>query len=106
MAEIPVNSTTRTIKLRGIAFPVDCIRAAMLETGGIVVSDDEINKVLDRALYATTADGKRPEMLTIEAIPAVVFIPKKIKVYHGLSDTTGTDTDMYLYFAVQKRFHA
>ena len=106
MANLPVDPVTRTIKLRGIAFPIDCIRQAMLETGGSVVSDDEINRALDTAMYQVIASGKKPEVLYIESIPTVAFIPKRIKVHFGLNDSGGQDSGMHLYFAVPKRFHA
>jgi hypothetical protein len=106
VANLPVDPITRTIKLRGIAFPVDCIRQAMLETGGSVVSDEEINRALDIAMYEVITSGKKPEALYIESIPAVAFIPKRVKVHLGLTDSSGQDSGMHLYFAVPKRFHA
>jgi hypothetical protein len=78
----------------------------MLELGGKVVSDPEINKALDNALYAVLAKGEKPEVLYIEAIPLVAFIPKRVKVHEGPGDISGKDAGLYLYFAVPKKFHA
>lgn len=106
MARMPIDQRTQTIQLRGITFPVDCIRAAMLETGGKVVSDPEINKALDAVLFETIALGKEPEMLYIESIPAVTFIPKRVTLYIGPTDTKGVQSERYLYFAVPRLFNA
>ena len=104
MAELPI-SQQGTVRLRGIAFPIDCIRAAMLETGGIVVSDENINRELDRAVTMhRMRTGKEPEMFLVEAIPATWFIPKKITVHRATHDIVGTKTDACLYFAVSKKF--
>jgi hypothetical protein len=104
MARIPVDQMTRTIKVRGVRFPIDCIRAAMLETGGKVVSDPNINNALDIAAIEHRAKtGKEPEQLIIEAIPATVFIPKKITLHRFRGDP-GEKTRACLYFAVEKRF--
>lgn len=104
MAKIPVDQATRTIKIRGVSFPVDCIYAAMLETDGIVVSDPDINKALDYAVMEHRAKtGKEPEQLIIESIPATVFIPKKITL-HRFHGDPGEKTSANLYFATNKRF--
>ena len=96
-----------TVILRGIKFPVGIIKEGMLETGGTVVSDDNINRALDKAMgYHMATYEKRPGHLIIEAIPATVFIPKRIEVRRSMFQTFGTLTDMYLYFAKPRIFHA
>ncbi len=90
-----------TVKLRGIHLPVEQVRAAMLETGGVPVSDRELNSILDNALTSHFASSdEKPNSLTIEAIPDRWFIPIKIKL-HLPGDNTSPDC--WLYFAVQKK---
>lgn len=103
MAEIPVDPRG-AVKIRGIPFPVQCIKEAMLETGGKVVSDPRIIKELDKAMAAM--GNREAEFMMIEAIPLTVFIPRKIRLHRFLGDP-GKESDFYLYFAVEKRtFHA
>lgn len=102
----PINPDG-TVILRGIKFPAGIIKEGMLETGGIVVSDDDINRALDKAMkYHMATYGKRPEHLIIEAIPATIFMPRRIEVRRSRFQTFGTLTDMYLYFAKPRIFHA
>ena len=106
VGEIRVDPLTRMIQIRGIKFPVDCIQAAMLETGGILVSDEHIIAELDATMEGHRLSGKgEPEMLFIEAIPAMVFVPKKIQLHKSTLDVIGRPTHRYLYFAVNRHFH-
>lgn len=97
----------RTVRVRGIAFPVDEIRAAMLETGGVVVSDRELNMRLDKAIHEHLARGKgEPDMLFAEVEPGYYFVPKKIRIHRGRFDVRGTESQFYLYFAVPRKYNA
>jgi hypothetical protein len=96
-----------TVILRGIKFPAEVIGQAMRETGGTVVSDDSINEALDGAMkYHMATYEKKPEHLIIEAIPATVFIPRRISVRRSRFQVSETLTDLYLYFAKPRMFHA
>ena len=103
MAEIPVHPDG-TVKVRGIPFSVQCIRAAMAETGGVVVSDPDLIAELDRVMKERGGD-KTPDMLVVEAIPATWFVPKRITLHKFFGDP-GKETEVFLYFAVQRQFHA
>lgn len=103
MATIQVDPKG-TVSVRGIHFPVECIRAAMLETGGIVVSDPNINQELDRAMAARKGDVI-PDMLYVEAIPAMYFVPKRVNI-HNFVGAPGRKSNIFLYFAVKRQFHA
>lgn len=102
MAQTPITKEG-TVTLRGIAFPVDNIRAAMLETGGIPVSDPEINSALDRSLTAhfLTSDEK-PEAMAIEAVPDYWFIPISINL-HIVQGVVDSLSNAWIYFAVEKK---
>jgi hypothetical protein len=105
MGEIIADPLNKTVKIRGIHFPIDCILAAMYETGGQVVNDQYMNFELDAALMNHRGvTGKEPERVIIEALPGYYFIPKQIKLHHMLEMPEGKDTGIYLYFAVPKRF--
>lgn len=96
-----------TVILRGLKFPVGIIKEGMLETGGTVVSDDGINEALDKAMkYHEAMKGGIPEHLIIEAIPATVFIPRRINVRRSIFEPVGQLTNLYLYFAKPRIFHA
>jgi len=100
------------VKLRGISFPADLIKSEMLETGGTVVSDEDINAVLDRAWNEYRAKtGKVPTLLAIEAMPGYAFVPRRIKLHAGRPGTTSFDLEgrklnANLYFAIRRLFHA
>lgn len=103
--QVPVDPLTRTVQLRGIHFPVDLIRAEMMETGGIPVSDPDINKALDKIVLECLAGGKKAEMLFIEAIPGYAFLPRRILMHDKLSPE-GRKTELHLYFAIRRQYHA
>lgn len=106
MGELMVNPLDRTVQIRGISFPVDGIHAAMLETGGQVVADRNLNVRLDRAMHEhIMVKGSTPDYLVVESEPGIVFIPKKVKLHARMKDME-TDTGIYLYFAARKQFHA
>lgn len=106
MGELIVDRLSRTVQIRGHTFPVDCIRAVMLETGGQVVADSAINEHLDKAIAEHFAKSdKEPEALIIESEPTILFIPKRILVHDPLNKK-GRKTNLYLYFAVKRMFHA
>jgi hypothetical protein len=98
------------ITIRGISFSVDEIRAMMLETGGVVVNDENLNLELDMAMYAYRM--KKPNgsaSLVVDAIPGVRFVPKRIRLHHGIPglpgfNLEGVDSNKYLFFAVRKVF--
>lgn len=102
-----------TIGVRGIRFKADFIRAAMLETGGVLVVDKDIMEALDRGMAAHFADkgpdAELPASLVIEAIPAIRFVPRRIRL-HGSPgvfwNQAGERTNAVLYFAVKRIFHA
>lgn len=108
MGELIINEQDQTVQIRGIKFPVDQIRAAMIETGGIVVANKELNDALDRALYNhVRVKDKAPTMLIIESEPGMVFIPKKVTVFHRPFQPAQDGIDgLYLYFAARKKYHA
>lgn len=100
MGSAPVTKSG-TVCLRGIHFPVENIRAAMIETGGKPVSDPELNDVLDEVVVAHRASGgKEPEALAVDAIPGMWFIPVKVNLFArpGLIPSGGL-----IYFAVQRK---
>lgn len=103
MAEIPVNQNG-TVRIRGILFPVQCILAAMAETGGIVVSDPALIEELDGAM-ATRKNDCVPDLLAVEAIPATWFVPKRVKIHKFFGDP-GKESSLFLYFAIKRKFHA
>lgn len=105
MANAPIDPLRQTVNLRGLMFPAQGIRDMMAQTGGIVVSDEEINQELDAAIHTHLARGKlTPSSLVIEAFPLLRFVPFKVKVHRGPEDIKGSPTNKYLYFAVQRVF--
>jgi hypothetical protein len=91
-----------TVNLRGIQFPVDNIRAAMLETGGIPVSDPKLNAVLDRVMIANREHGRDTNALVVDAIPDTWFIPIGMNL-HTVPGLAGIPSGGWLYFAVKKK---
>lgn len=101
MGNVPVTKGG-TVQLRGIHFPVENIRAAMMETGGVPVSDRQLNNVLDMVMQSQTVDGgDTPKALSVEAIPDQWFIPVKITLH--LPGIDSVPADCWIYFAVPKK---
>jgi len=95
-----------SVVVRGISFPADQIRAAMLETGGQVVAQEELNSALDIAMKKA---GGSVEMLSLSHLPGIYFVPKKVKLHCGIPgkpgfDVSGKPSSIYLYFAVRKLY--
>ena len=91
-----------TVLLRGVSFPIENVRAAMVETGGIPVSDPAINTALDGAMAAHMATSEeKPEALTIDAVEDHWFIPVRINLH--LSGSPGVPSERWIYFAVRKK---
>jgi len=106
MGELIVNPTDKTVQVRGIAFPVDCIHAAMIETGGTVVANKDLNARLDRAMYEYIENkGKVPDLFIVESEPGIEFIPRRINLHASMSNTD-METSIYLYFAKSRLYHA
>lgn len=106
MGELIVNPTDRTVQIRGITFPVDCIHAVMLETGGQIVANKDLNARLDRAMMEhRMTKGKIPDCFIVESEPGIEFIPKKVILHANLSQEK-IDTEIYLYFAKPRVYHA
>lgn len=102
---IPINRNSNTVQVRGIAFNADNIKEAMLETGGIVVSDENLNMALDAAIrqHKAVKDGE-PEMLLVEKEPGYYFVPRKVRLHMTRFDLEGRSSNIYLYFAVRRRY--
>lgn len=91
------------VRLRGIFFYAENIRAAMIETGGIPVSDAGLNKLLDSAMIAhIRSGGDHTKAISVEAVPDQWFVPKKINL-HNFPGSVGIPAGGWLYFAVPKK---
>jgi len=99
----PIDPLTNTINIRGLNWPVQGIRDMMAETGGIVVTNEALNRQLDAAIYAHFAQGGKtaPKQLYVEALPGKMFVPFRIKVHHSPKND-GVRTGKYLYFVVPR----
>ena len=92
------------VRLRGIDFPVEVIVNAMAETGGIAVSQEELNKELDKARKLhEDRTGVAAESIHVEIIPGWYFVPQRIKL-HSATSPGGTPINKYLYFAVRRKY--
>jgi hypothetical protein len=98
------------VNVLGVAFPVEQIREAMLETGGVVVAQAELVAELEKIRRGSEAQtGKPCTSIAIEAIPGTVFYPKHFKVHAGIPgtptfDTGGRESRTCLYFAARKLY--
>ena len=89
------------------SFPIDIIRDAMLETGGILVVQNELIAALDRARIAARETGKEAKLLTLSHLPMVYFVPKRIVrnvAPPGQLEYKHIQTESYLYFAVKRGY--
>jgi hypothetical protein len=101
---IPVDPITKSVNIRGLNWPVQGIRDMMAETGGIVVTNENLNLELDAAIAGHFARGGKsvPKQLFVEALPGSMFVPYRIKAHHGKSE--GVRTNRYLYFMVSRLY--
>jgi len=92
------------VRLRGIDFPVEVIANAMAETGGLAVSQEDLNKELDKARRLhENRTGIAAETIIVEIIPGWYFVPRKIKL-HSIASPGGMPVNKYLYFAVRRQY--
>jgi hypothetical protein len=105
---LTVNETG-SVNILGVSFPVVFIYAAMSDTGGLLVTDSTIhNKLSDTMkvwLLNHEYSPESPPILIIESIPTIDFIPVRVRL-HTTTDTEGIQTNMFLFFARRKLFHA
>ena len=100
------------VSVRGVMFPEKVIRSAMLETGGNVVSQDDINAELDKAVLAYQVNKgtkELPKALIIEAFPGIMFVPRRVRLHHGVPGTAsfdvgGKESWLCLFFAVKRKY--
>lgn len=97
------------VNILGVAFPLQQIQEAMLETGGTVVAQLDLVNALERERKRIESSGKRCDTLALSKIPGVYFVPKKFTVHSGVPgtpifDVGGRESRRCLWFAVNRGF--
>lgn len=98
------------VNILGVAFRADEIKAAMAETGGVVVAQQALVSELERVRRESELNtGQRCSLITIESIPGIFFVPRHFKVHTGIPgtptfDIKGRPSRICLYFAVRRAY--